>query len=80
MHQKFNLLFEIYIFKGHGNKTLFIQMKPKGQFYKTKFFVLSKRDSLTVIVFACHAAGPGSNLGEDQKKLPRSFFDYGAVG
>ena len=23
-----------------------------------------QRDSLTVIVFACHAAGPGSNLGE----------------
>ena len=26
--------------------------------------LISKRDSRTVIVFACHAAGPGSNLGE----------------
>ena len=27
--------------------------------------VKSERDSLTVSTLACHAAGPGSNLGED---------------
>ena len=47
---------------------------------------LSKRDSLTVIVFACHAAGPGSNLDKDEST---SFFfrqrggrmrnDYGKI-
>ena len=31
----------------------------------------SERDSLTVSALACHAAGPGSNLGED---FCTSFF------
>ena len=44
-------------------------------------FKCSERDSLTVSTLACHAAGPGSNLGEDDLKIvPRSFFGYGAVG
>ena len=30
--------------------------------------------SLMVRAFACHAAGPGSNLGEDNLKNRTSFF------
>ena len=37
----------------------------------SKYFLTSKRDSLTVIALACHAARPGSNLGKGKST---SFF------
>ena len=43
-------------------------------FYFYVALFVSKRDSLTVRAFACHAAGPGSNLVEDDLKNCTSFF------
>ena len=39
--------------------------------YSYRYRVVSKCNNLTGIVFACHATGPGSNLGEDENT---SFF------
>ena len=41
---------------------------------------ITERDSLTVRALACHAAGLGSNLGEDNFSYFVLFSGYGAVG